>query len=440
MNMEKYSNFVRWGKLALLFSLLFCRTTLAGGLYISQFGQPNQGASNAGAGALAEDASTAFQNAAGIMFLEESKWMVTGLVIDSSIKFEQDPTTGAVPPSVPDSNGIRPGSNGGEAGSTAPAGALFYARPVNDKWGWGISLASISAAIMEYEQPQDFVGRYWTTKVELLTINVVPAISYKVTDNLSLGLSIPIMYGSLDMDIAIPGPTCLPGPLQCPEGLARIKDGDDISATISVSTLWQATSRLRLGASYVGKQDASFDSDLEITTPMGVTSDAIATAVEFTFPQMIRTWAAQEVNDNLTLMATVAWEDWSAFDNIAISTPIGSGALPRNWDDTWHLGLGLRWRTGGPWTFYTGVSYDTNPTNAGDRTADMPIDEQWRLSGGTTYQFSGGSKLGVSLTYADYGDAEINNGGNRPISGLPWNVNGKYDTNRILFLGVNYGW
>jgi long-subunit fatty acid transport protein len=70
----------------------------------------------------------------------------------------------------------------------------------------------------------------------------------------------------------------------------------------------------------------------------------------------------------------------------------------------------------------------------------MPIDEQWRLSGGTTYQFSGGSKLGVSLTYADYGDAEINNGGTRPISSLPWNVNGKYDTNRILFLGVNYGW
>ena len=128
MNMEKYINLVRWGTLALLFSLLFCRTTLAGGLFISQFGQPNQGASNAGAGALAEDASTAFQNAAGIMFLDESKWLATGLVIDSSIKFEQDPTTGGVPPSVPDSYGIQPGSNGGEAGSTAPAGALFYAR------------------------------------------------------------------------------------------------------------------------------------------------------------------------------------------------------------------------------------------------------------------------------------------------------------------------
>jgi len=97
----------------------------------------------------------------------------------------------------------------------------------------------------------------------------------------------------------------------------------------------------------------------------------------------------------------------------------GAGALPRNWDDTWHATPGLSWRTGGPWTFYTGVGYDIDPTTAGDRTADMPVDQQWRMSGGTTYQFAGGSKLGIGVTYADYGDAEIDNGGTRPVSGLP---------------------
>jgi len=43
---------------------------MAGGLYVGEFGQPNQGASRAGAHALAEDASTAAQNPAGIMFLD----------------------------------------------------------------------------------------------------------------------------------------------------------------------------------------------------------------------------------------------------------------------------------------------------------------------------------------------------------------------------------
>jgi long-chain fatty acid transport protein len=426
--------------LLVLLGLLTFSSVQAGGLYISEFGQPNQGASNAGAGVLAEDASTAVQNPAGIMFLDQSQWLVTGVVIDSSIKFKQDATSGAVPFSVPDAGGIRPGGNGGDAGSTALGAALFYARPINDKWGWGLSLNSVSAAVVEYEQPQDFVGRYWTTEVELLTINVTPAISYKISDNWSVGLSVPVMFASLDMDIAIPGPTCAPGPLQCPEGLARVKDGDDIQATINVSTLWQATPGLRLGAGYWGSLDVSFDSDLEITLPTGVSPEAVVIDVEFTYPQMVRTWASQDFGDRLTIMASLAWEEWSAFEDIAISTPVGGGALPRNWDDTWHVALGMRWRTGGAWTFYTGVGYDTDPTKAGDRTADMPIDEQWRYSGGATYQLASGSKFGVTVTYADYGDAEIDNGGVRPGSSLPWAVNGKYDTNRLLFVGLNYGW
>ena len=39
-----------------------------------------------------------------------------------------------------------------------------------------------------------------------------------------------------------------------------------------------------------------------------------------------------------------------------------------------------------------------------------------------------------------YGDAAIDNGGNRPVSGAPWSVNGRYGTNRIWFIGINYGW
>jgi hypothetical protein len=41
----------------------------------------------------------------------------------------------------------------------------------------------------------------------------------------------------------------------------------------------------------------------------------------------------------------------------------------------------------------------------------------------------------ASLPFADYGDAEINNGS--PNWGT---VSGKYSTNRIIFFGVNVGW
>ena len=116
----------------------------AGGLYIWEFGHPAQGASGAGAGALADDASTAFLNPAGITFLEESDWLVSGIVIDTSVKFALEPNSAGQPPAVADAAGNRPAGSGGDAGSTALGGGFFYARPVNDKWGWGVSVGSIS--------------------------------------------------------------------------------------------------------------------------------------------------------------------------------------------------------------------------------------------------------------------------------------------------------
>ena len=59
------------------------QSVLAGGLYVGEFGQPNMSASRAGAQALVEDASTAWQNPAGITFLDEEKSMATVLIVDS---------------------------------------------------------------------------------------------------------------------------------------------------------------------------------------------------------------------------------------------------------------------------------------------------------------------------------------------------------------------
>jgi len=201
--------------------------------------------------------------------------------------------------------------------------------------------------------------------------------------------------------------------------------------------LWELSDRSRLGLTYFGELEFDFDSDLEITLPPGggTTLPEISADVSLPLVQTLRLSGSWDIGDNLTMLATVAWEDWSSFDSVFITTSDGlAGALPRDWDDTWHYALGMRWRTGGPWTFHTGVAYDTDPTDASKRTADMPIDRQIRLSGGATYTFANGRSLGGVLTFADYGDGRIDNGGS-------WGqVVGEYDTNRILFMGINYNW
>ena len=408
-------------------ALLAAQAAHGGGLYIAEFGQPSMGTSSAGAGVLAEDASTAATNPAGIMKLDDSQWMVAGLGIFSSTKFSQQPgtTVTAAGSAVPGS-----GSNGGDAGGPAVGFSAAYARPLNDKWGFGISLNSISGAVMEYEQPQDWVGRYWAQEVDLLTITVQPAIAYKVTENFSVAVGLPVLFGNLDLEVAVPG--ALPGD---PEGLDSISDGEATSVTGRISALWDINDRARLGFTYAGENELDFDSDLVKTDPEGLTTN-FAASVEIPFAQTARLYGSYDISDTTTLLATFAWEDWSTFDNLLISTEQGSTAKTRDWEDTWKYALRARFRAGNNWTWYTGAAYDPSPTSADRRTADMPMDRQVRLSVGAT-RARGDRVIGFAITYADFGSGKINNGGTRPESDLPWTVVGDYGTNRIIFLAFN---
>ena len=69
------------------------RPVLAGGLYLNEFGTPAMGTAGAGAQALANDASTAFHNAAGMTRLEGEEVMVTGGLLYADLKFDPDPNT-----------------------------------------------------------------------------------------------------------------------------------------------------------------------------------------------------------------------------------------------------------------------------------------------------------------------------------------------------------
>jgi long-chain fatty acid transport protein len=395
---------------------------VAGGLYITEFGQPSMGTSGAGATILAEDASTGIANPAGIFLLDsDSEWMVNAMVVAPSAKFRSEADT------------TIPGNDGGDAGQTALGGSVFHARKLSDKWGLGAGINSISAAALDYDD--GFVGRHWVEEIELLTITATVNLAYQINEAFSVAVGVPMMFGRLDMDVAIPP---LVGPVTPDrDGLARISDGNDFSVTIALAAMWQANERLRMGLTYLGENELTFDGDLEITLPGlggGTTIGDIGVDVEIPFAQTLILSAAQDLGDRLTMLASVHWEDWSTIDNLPISTNAGGAALPRDWDDTWKFALGLRWRTGGAWTYYTGVAYDTDPTSADKRTADMPIDRQIRLSAGATYKFSERTTIGGALTYADYGDARIDN------SNGGGTVVGEYSTNSIIFLGFNVNW
>ena len=392
----------------------------AGGLYIREFGQPAAGMSGAGANVLAVDASTAFQNPAGVFKLEkDSNWMVTAISLISEVEFDTD-----------DNNTIQ-GDDGGDAGGTLWGGAAFFTHRFNDKWATTVALNSFSGSAVDYGA--SFAGRYLGYETKLTTVSLLPSIAYQFNDSLSISAGLSIYYGEFDLHAAVP-PLLGPAVPQR-DGAADIEDGDDYDIAPSVSALWQLNDRVRLGVAWLGERTLDFDGDLDITLPgpgSGTGPGNIDTDVKVVFPQLAAVSGSWQATDQLMFTTRVAWEEWSQLDSVPISTSNAGAAIPLEWDDVWSMALGLQYKPGGRTTWYTGVAYDSDPSEAQYRLPVLPLDEQWRFSGGLTYALDGGRSLGFTATYVDLGEARIDN------TSDVGRFSGDYDTNHLLVLGVSF--
>jgi long-subunit fatty acid transport protein len=108
-------------------------------------------------------------------------------------------------------------------------------------------------------------------------------------------------------------------------------------------------------------------------------------------------------------VADADWEDWSAFSNNYVSIQGGTidSTIKRNWNDTWHGGVAMLYDINDYHRIATGVSYDSSSVDDKFRTADLPMDEQLKIS--LAYGYHGQRNLDYSLgvSYVYLGDAKM---------------------------------
>ena len=90
-------------------------------------------------------------------------------------------------------------------------------------------------------------------------------------------------------------------------------------------------------------------------------------------------------------MGNVAWQDWSAFGKPDISvadTDIDNFEADLDYDDTWGLALGAQYAFAEGWLWSVGGGFDTSPMSKGERTPNLPLDQQFRLGTGIQYSLN----------------------------------------------------
>ncbi len=398
--------------------IILSEASSAGGLWLNEFGTPVMGRAGAGRAAGVDDASAVLHNPASITRLENRQSMGSGGLIYNRTDFNVK--QGSIV------NGDKAGS---DAGGLLPTASGYYVEPnFSDKWSWGLSAGALAGTGLDYSD--DWVGRYQAQRVELLTLAFAGTLAYEVNDKLSIGISPQIVYGALEVDIAVPDLIA-----NQPDSSAEI-DGDDVILGYMLGVMYEFNDSTRLGITYQSEWDFEFDGDLNRAA--GATPAEVSIETELPLAQHVRIGLSHRLNDTVGLHATIGWDDWSTLDNVNLSTDNLGASIPANWDDTYHYAVGVDYRVSPQWVLSTGIAYDTNPVSTDDRNAQLPVDRQVRYAFGAQYNQEKPFSMGGQLVYADLGKAGINgqDGPGGPLLGFE----GDFSTNEAFFLSFNAKW
>lgn len=312
----------------------------------------------------------------------------------------------------------------------------YYVHSVSDRLKLGFSLLSYFGLGIDYGD--NWVGRYWVEKSDFLTLAMSPSAAYKVNDWLSIGVMLKVLYSKLNTQSAIRNFFAEA------DGQLKYED-DDFGFGGGFGLLIEPRKGTRFGVTYYLPVEVSFNEVPELKgvgpilggllSRLGMNGRSVG--MDFTIPQWIMVSGYQQITEKLAIMGNFGWQDWSQFGNVDISlsvNPETTRSFNNNlgFKDTWHAAIGAQYRVSEPWLLSAGFAYDSSPSDASNRSPDLPFDRNFRYAAGVQYGWSKNLTLGLAYEFIDLGSASINKEGF-----LRGNLVGDYGTNHANVVNVN---
>jgi long-chain fatty acid transport protein len=441
----------------------------AGGAQGAGFALQEQSASGLGnafaAGAAAtEDASSMSVNPATLSKYASPQAVVALHLITPSMKFSNDGSQPAA---------FQPlGGQGGDAGSVNAVPNIYLAVPINRDFTFGLGINVPFGLVTEYDD--DFIGRFQGIKSEVQTINVNPALSWRVNDQFAVGFGVNwqhvkanftnmVNYSGALAQAAqtaagqglIP-PASVPAIIASTAGLqskARV-DASDSAWGWNIGALWDLNPDTRIGIAYRAPIKYNASGNVSFDNPTPSVPPALAPVVAL-LAQQVNTVALynggihstiklpdeanlsffQTINDRWDWMADIQWTGWSTLKDLTFVRSTGPvlQSTPENFDDTWRFAIGANYKYNDQWKFRGGVAFDQSPVNNTDRTVRLPDGDRTWLSAGLRYSLSKQLKFDLGFSYIFIDKPSIDqNEGSTAQNGL---VKGHYNDNVVILSG-----
>jgi long-chain fatty acid transport protein len=342
------------------------------------------------------------------------------------------------------------GGNGGDAGTTLPVPALFFATKLGDRAHLGLGFSVPFGFQTEYDK--NWVGRYNTLKSKFQSLDATVSGSFDVTDSFSLGASFIAQKTSAQLTNAINfnmvglgliqqaaaagqispamaqalaaqvGAVVPPGT----DGYARIT-GDNWAYGWQLGAYWKITPADRLAFDYRSKISHTLHGTANFQVPDNVvallSNPAVAPLLgggmpfthtngtaPFTTPASA-SFSYWHQAEKFGLGADVAWTKWDSFKQLQVT--YSNPAQPTstqdfNWKNSWYVSFGGDYYVNDQLTLRAGVAVDTTPTDDTYREPRVPDETRKLATVGIGYKASEHFEINASYAHIFVSNAHIN--------------------------------
>lgn len=310
------------------------------------------------------------------------------------------------------------GTTGAEAGVVPiPSIGWVHQSTVNPRLTYGLGVYSVGGFQTNYPAsefpgppsnpiftPQLGFGRIFSS-AEFLQL--VPTVSYAVTDRLSIGFAPVVTMGRIELSPFVLAPPSMPGaPPSSGQGNRwHWGGGAQLGIYYIADNCWH------LGASI--KSPTWFERFRFLSENPDGSPRVVSTELEL--PMIISVGAAYSGYENLVLAMDVryfGYEDTKLFGDAAVFAANGQ-LLGLGWDDTVSVSVGAQYRLNDCTDVRAGYSYNTNPihsTNAAVNVA-TPLIYEHIVNFGLSRQLTDCAAVNLSFTHA------LDNTVNGPLPG-----------------------
>jgi long-chain fatty acid transport protein len=321
----------------------------------------------------------------------ETLTLNTGLhVLTGDVRFHDDGST-------------LTGKKSGDIIGTSFIPNLDFVIPVGDGLTLNMAMTATSGTATHYNSY--WLGRYFSTETSISVLELAPSVSYAITDEWAIGVGFLAQYCDVLMKQKINTTDALPPGYGRDTRLKM--EGDGWAFGFTVGIMYKPTEKTTLGLGYRSamkhtvKANARFrnipDAIVALDPLISATGYNDHARISMDQPQSITFGIQQKITDKLTLMADIAWTDWSTLKDMPVkfdkATTVTGGTRHNpnhmKWHDSWRFSIGGEYALTEKWTLRCGATFDERTVTVhGDKKTMMPDSNRYWVCCGFSYKWN----------------------------------------------------